>query len=150
MKSLPYLQDNGILLETDYPYVTKQGTCQRKGRKSAVNMSKFWRLPRLNIPQVKAAMQNGPVLTALNASGDFGKYTGGVYDPEEPCYRQTNHAVVIVGYGVDSLTGKEFVTIKNSWNERWGEKGYMRIAAHTKYDNASVCGWANYVWEIRI
>ena len=34
------------------------------------------------------------------------------------------HAIEIVGWGVEN--GTKYWTIKNSWNEDWGEKGYFR------------------------
>ena len=104
-----------------------------------------WRLPRLNPQQVKGALQHGPVMTTINAIKEFYAYRDGVFDNPN-CTEKNNHAVIVVGYGVDQTTGKEFVLIKNSWGTKWGEKGYGRIAAHLKDRPSGVCGWANYVW----
>ncbi|CAF5055187.1 unnamed protein product, partial [Rotaria sp. Silwood1] len=38
-----------------------------------------------------------------------------------------NHAVVIIGYGVDSATGIPYWKVRNSWGTWWGENGYFRI-----------------------
>jgi len=56
-----------------------------------------------------------------------------------------NHAVMTVGYGVDSKTGKEYALVRNSWGEGWGDKGYFRIAMHQKYKDWGVGGmfWYN-------
>ena len=37
------------------------------------------------------------------------------------------HCVVCYGWGYDHDSGKKYWLIRNSWGERWGEKGHMRI-----------------------
>lgn len=36
-----------------------------------------------------------------------------------------DHAVLLVGYGVDD--SKPYWTVKNSWGTKWGEDGYFRM-----------------------
>jgi cathepsin L len=38
------------------------------------------------------------------------------------------HAVLVVGYGTDKFTDKEYWLVKNSWGTGWGEDGYIRMA----------------------
>jgi len=38
-----------------------------------------------------------------------------------------NHAVTLIGYGIDPDTSNEYFILRNQWNASWGEKGYMRI-----------------------
>ena len=71
---------------------------------------------------------NGPLSVAVNAQG-WRFYTGGIY-AGTTCskkFNSLNHAVLLVGYGVDSTTGTEYWIIKNSWGLNWGEEGYMRL-----------------------
>ena len=38
---------------------------------------------------------------------------------------QTNHSVLLVGYGVDN--GVEYWHVMNSWSTKWGDKGFVKI-----------------------
>lgn len=95
-------------------------------------------------------LQDGPIVIAFNSPGDLFYYRGGIYHhamkPEAEYdvtpisrWEKTNHAVLLVGYGVEVINGKKvkYWKIKNSWSTRWGEhqnladphspKGYFRM-----------------------
>jgi len=82
------------------------------------------------------AVCNQPVAVALEVNNGFQSYAGGIFDGAA-CGTQLNHAVLLVGYGVDAATMTPFWVIKNSWGSGWGEGGYMRIK------RGNTCGIAN-------
>eukprot|EP00727_Mastigamoeba_balamuthi_P000576 m51a1_g10515 hypothetical protein (227) ;mRNA; f:194513-195528 len=71
----------------------------------------------------------GPISVAV-AADQFQYYTSGVLDSDQCSNSESalNHAVVLVGYGTDSTTGKEYWMVRNSWGTLWGESGYIRVA----------------------
>ena len=68
----------------------------------------------------------------------FQQYRGGIFD-SAACGTRLDHAVLVVGYGTDQATGKEYWIMKNSWSAGWGEDGYMRLAIQ-EGTGPGVCG----------
>merc|ERR1712232_791467 len=69
----------------------------------------------------------GPVSIGLAANDKWQTYKGGVLSLEECPAARPNHAVQIVGVNQDDDENPYWV-VRNSWNTRWGEKGYIRLA----------------------
>ncbi|KAK7332033.1 hypothetical protein VNO80_28779 [Phaseolus coccineus] len=88
--------------------------------------------------QLLQAVTNQPVSVAVAVNENFQSHKKGVF--EGPCGTDLNHAVVIVGYGT-SEDGKKYWLIKNSWGERWGEQGYMKLLRDSG-EPGGVCGVA--------
>ena len=120
------LISSGIRLNTDYPYVGSQQSCDTTipyftefvflGYKFTLSHS---------TASLKNALQFNPVCIAL--AGDpmkFLFYGEGIFDCEE-CSTKNNHAVLLVGYEIDNDI--PYWIVKNSWGEKWGENGYIRI-----------------------
>lgn len=57
----------------------------------------------------------------------FIHYSYGVYS-HPLCGPLLDHAMTAVGYGYDSETGLDYILVKNSFGESWGEAGYIRFA----------------------
>jgi C1A family cysteine protease len=57
-----------------------------------------------------------------------------------------NHAVVIVGEGVDATSSLPYWLIRNSWGTNWGEAGYMRLAITDS--GYGICGDAIQGWNV--
>ena len=89
---------------------------------------------------IDALIKFGPLLTTVDSTF-LPYYVSGIFDPaafEYDCL-YANHAVNIVGAGVDSNTGKVYFIVRNSWGPNWGENGYFRIfACDCKIGNRSM------------
>merc|ERR1712178_175301 len=69
---------------------------------------------------------------------------GTVEDSMEDCPdfddKGTNHAMAIVGYGLDPESKKSYWIVKNSWGATFGDGGYIKIEM-----GSNVCGIENDV-----
>jgi len=71
-----------------------------------------------------ALMTTGPLSVALNAEL-LQFYHKGVFNPLMCNPKNLDHAVLLVGWGIEG--SKPYWIVKNSWGTSWGEKGYFRI-----------------------
>ncbi|CAJ0940899.1 unnamed protein product [Ranitomeya imitator] len=86
----------------------------------------------------KAVGTVGPVSVGIDATlSTFQFYSKGVYYDENCDAENINHAVLIVGYGVQKKD--KYWIVKNSWGDTWGDKGYILMAK----DRSNACGIAN-------
>ncbi|KAF5395490.1 Cathepsin B [Paragonimus heterotremus] len=69
-------------------------------------------------------MTNGPVEAGFDVYEDFPTYTSGIYFHAWGELK-SGHAVKIVGWGEEN--GIPYWVIANSWNEGWGENGFVRF-----------------------
>ena len=86
----------------------------------------------LSIDEIKAILNEiqGPIVVMIDSSLIF-NYIGGIIKiNSEKCSLggQQDHAVTIVGYGVDKDDTTYWI-VKNSYGEDWGESGYFRVLA---------------------
>ena len=69
-------------------------------------------------------VKHGAVLTGIRA--DYIKnYESGIFHGCPEKKEPTNHAVTVVGYGTDD--GLDYWLVKNSWGDRWGDKGFIKM-----------------------
>ena len=78
------------------------------------------------------SLTNGPVAVQIDGTA-IAAYTGGIFD--SPC-TTLNHAVILVGYGIDPATNFEYYLIRNSWAATWGENGYIRVKRDSSNNNS--------------
>ena len=127
-KAFLYLQDHGLMKSQDYPFKNGEGECKYDEKKTVIKVKEFSFIPKDEEEMKKALYKYGPLAGAVNGIM-MASYENGIYEPYPSyiCPDSVNHAVVIVGYGVDKETNKKFWRIKSSWGPEWGENGYFRL-----------------------
>merc|ERR1711959_787620 len=99
-----YIMAKGDVLESNYPYTGKTGTCQQSKTSPAVSISGFTDVPPKNEAQLAAAVAKNPVSVAIEADqSGFQFYKSGVFSGT--CGTQLDHGVLVVGYGTDGGKG---------------------------------------------
>ena len=90
-----------------------------------------------------AAVTQQPTSVLIEADQSiFQLYSGGVITGA--CGTGIDHAVLAVGYGVDS--GVAYWKVKNSWGASWGMSGYVLLARGESYNSGEgQCGIYSYV-----
>jgi len=131
-----YVQQSGMALNASYPYKGQTGTCDKtKASKVAIKIKNYTVLPSNDYGALMQALATeGPI--AISLAADFGGYESGVYTGK--CGTGIDHAVVLVGYGTDETSGLDYWTVRNSWGEGFGEKGYIRL--HRFGEGKEPCG----------
>ena len=139
-KAFTYLKTNGLMKEEDYPYRNGEGQCDYDKNKTLVKVKTFSFIPNDEEEMKKILYKYGPLAGAINGIMSF-YYDEGIYEPinDDICPNVLNHAILIVGYGVDKETGKKFWRIKNSLGQDWGEDGYFRLLR-----GKGICGINKY------
>jgi len=137
-----YVAQNGQVLESDYGYQGKQGTCEASKYTPQVYVSKVNTVPKHDAAALRAAIAQGPTSVTVEAdTRTFQGYTGGVLN-SKACGTRLDHAIAGVGYGVEG--GVNYFIVRNSWSAKWGEAGYIRIASEEKgswfQEALGICG----------
>ncbi|KZS03727.1 Cathepsin L [Daphnia magna] len=144
-QAFQYIKDNkGIDTEESYPYEAEDDTCRYNPKTRGAVDNGFVDIPSGNEAKLMAALASvGPVSIAIDASHEsFQFYSAGIYYEPECSSDDLDHGVLVVGYGKDKA-GKDYWLVKNSWSEKWGDKGYIKIARNRK-NHCGVATAASY------
>ena len=128
-----YGRNTGLVSESDYPYTSGQsgltGTCRTDLISNTdVKKIKAFRVEycqTCTIDEFYTFLSRGPVSVSSYVTKDWFYYVEGIFSITSCNSTSSNHAIVAVGWGVESTT--EYTIIRNSWGSKWGEKGYMRV-----------------------
>ncbi|RZB45740.1 Peptidase C1 and/or Inhibitor I29 domain containing protein, partial [Asbolus verrucosus] len=130
--------NSGISSEAAYPYEAVEGQCRHMANESVIQILGCAEMVKGDEAfMVRLLVANGPLSVAIDATGDFSDYTSGVYYNPHCDPFESNHAVLVVGYG--SEDGQDFWIVKNSWGENWGDHGYIKMARN-RYNNCGIAG----------
>ncbi|XP_076448030.1 dipeptidyl peptidase 1-like [Babylonia areolata] len=132
-----YAEDYGLVLESEDPYKGQDGPCTTPASAARYYATKYEYIGGYyggcNEELMRLALyENGPLAVGFEVLDDFMNYKGGIYHHTGLTrgffpFELTNHAVLVVGYGVEKSTGEKFWITKNSWGTTWGEDGFFRI-----------------------
>ncbi|XP_020661487.2 procathepsin L [Pogona vitticeps] len=144
-QAFQYIKINGgIDSEDSYPYVAKDDEdCMYKSEYNAANDTGFVDIPEGHERALmKAVAAVGPVSVAIDAGhSSFQFYESGIYYEPDCSSEELDHGVLVVGYGFkgsEEDSKKKYWIVKNSWSEKWGDKGYILMAK----DRNNHCGIA--------
>ena len=124
-----YLITHNAYLDADWPYLAVDSTCTYDEAKATkIKLSTYVCVDPQTPAAMKVAVARQPVAISVDASSPvFHNYTGGILD-DPACGIETDHAISIVGYGLDEASGLEYWLVRNSWGPDWGLGGYIKIA----------------------
>lgn len=125
----------GVESEASYPYRGIEYACRSDRRRFDVSLSNCYRYDLRDERKLRELLHRvGPIAVAIDCV-DIIDYHRGI---ATVCNNNNglNHAVLLVGYGVENDT--PYWIFKNSWGTNWGENGYFR--AHR---NINACGLLN-------
>jgi len=116
----------GLCTRSDYPFKGYDQSCKTTKCRHRIGKIKDYGIVMPNNEKaLKQAVAQGPVAAAIEADAKAMQfYESGVLKTST-CGKNVDHAVTLVGYGVDQ--GMKYWKIKNSWSSSWGENGYMRL-----------------------
>jgi len=117
---------HSVALDKDVKYKAKDDTCEENATPSGVLATGVADVAK-DVDSIKQALVQGVLGITIHVSDSFQSYSEGVYTGDDCGQEHINHAVGLVGYGTDSDSGKNYWIVKNSWGERWGENGYIRM-----------------------
>tara|TARA_E500000178_G_scaffold274150_1_gene272664 strand:- start:71 stop:1222 length:1152 start_codon:yes stop_codon:yes gene_type:complete len=129
------IENDGLTSDLDYPYNAKTGVCNLTCSNSTLKVSNKIKgsniknynfiVPR-SVIDIMASLKRGPIAIALDASPfEFRFYNEGIIDINPSNKSKLNHAVLLTGYS--KYENGSYWLIQNSWGEKWGDNGYVKI-----------------------
>lgn len=125
-----YVISKGIYKDSDYPWINCNQKCHFLNNTYGF-LSGYDILPLLDHFKIKQYLTKGSLTSLIDLN--YVK-NGNIANCIDNTKLYMNHAVQIVGYGVENNT--PYFKIKNSWGDTWEDGGFLKINATT----TNVCG----------
>ena len=133
--AMKFMKENGIVMEKYLPYQDKR-TNKKPDHGYDFKLTDYHYVITDKMPledKVKTLKekiyQYGPVATNMNFYKDLDSYEDGIYVYDGTSEEIGGHWIVIVGWMDDAaVKNGGYWICRNSWGNKWGEKGYFRIA----------------------
>ena len=138
-----YIINKGVNLESNYPYAGKEEKCKTPTMRGIFKRLRSYIYPEKNVVSLIQYLQYGPIAVNHYVPDDFKYYSSGIFNTSD-CHHSTtiNHSSLLVGY--DFRSNPPFFILKNSWGEKWGEKGYYKVEIGSlNFKNPGFCYLAN-------
>jgi C1A family cysteine protease len=114
----------GVVDEACFPYTSGDQACNKcadwNTRLTTISASQKITDPTAMKQWISG---KGPLITVISVYDDFQSYQSGVYHHVSGSL-QGGHCICCVGYD----DAKRFWICKNSWNDSWGEQGFVNLA----------------------
>ncbi|XP_064454653.1 procathepsin L-like [Ornithodoros turicata] len=138
-RGFKFIKDSGgIDTFESYPYEARNNVCRFKKECVGAVVNGISMIKTGSEFDLRNAVATvGPVSVAICADEKFSAYRDGIYDNPNCPNDTLNHGVVVVGYGTED--GKDYWLIKNSWSDRWGQKGFGKMVRN----RGNQCGIAS-------
>ncbi len=131
--------NDGVDTEDSYPYVGELNFCNFNPNTVGATLENYENINSGDENELQQAVFVGPTSAAIDSSHQsFQFYASGIYSEPSCSSTQLDHAVLVVGWGVNSTTNEEYWIAKNCWGTSWGEKGYFLRARNA----GNMCGIA--------
>lgn len=118
-----YLHQKGISEAEDYPYIGVKGKCKEGSVRQFLKIRGYNILREINKDGILTMLAKQPVSMAIQVVPYMKLYSGGIIDIKGPCGFFYNHAIMAVGYSLD--TEFPYFILKNTFGDEWGQDGYM-------------------------
>merc|ERR1712142_825075 len=145
-QAFEYIKENGgIDTEDSYPYEAKESECRyNTTAKGATDIGYEDVESESEDALQQASATVGPLSVAIDAGTfRFRFYHSGVFSDEDCSSERLDHGVLVVGYGTDEDTEKDYWIVKNSWGPTWGLKGYILMSRNND-NNCGIATQASY------